>query len=99
MPLFRFHRGSLKESLKTTVIVKNKSELINVILKGNLFNIPKLEIKQYIDFSIEICLPYELTIEQSFDPRCGWYTHYVSINIGEKEKFFMVGMLSEPLEE
>jgi hypothetical protein len=35
MPLFRFHRGGLQDSLDITIIVRDISELMNVIRKSH----------------------------------------------------------------
>lgn len=67
MALFRFHRGSLNESLKTTVIVKNTQELKKHILRELEWTNPELssmKIEQYGD--------------DCFDSRIGWYTYIVT---------------------
>lgn len=99
MPLFRFHRGGLDESLKTTVIVKNMEELKEVIKDSwfDFLDIPTVK-SNFEDFDVKVFIPYDLTLEQSFDKRCGWYQHYVSCDILEKGNFHMTGFLSEPME-
>lgn len=87
MALFRKHRGLLEDSLKTTVLINSLSDLMNYIkndLKcwGDAIN---------YDFKIKV-EPYG-----GLDERCGWYTHIVSIDLTEKEKFVVIGFLSENL--
>ena len=92
MPLFRFHRGGLHESLQTTVLVKNDIELMIVIassldyemLKNNNWG-ARLKIIPYPD-------------ENNFDARIGWYTHMVLGNILKEDVMHPIGFLSEPLE-
>lgn len=55
-------------------------------------------IKNFPDFDIKIEIPYRLSGVESFDKRCGWYTHYVCVNIMQKNRFDMTGFLSEPME-
>jgi hypothetical protein len=38
MPLFRFHRGGLHDSLQTTIIVKSMEELQRAIMSSSLAN-------------------------------------------------------------
>lgn len=85
MPLFRFHRGNLFDSLETTVIVQNQGELMELLIP----NFPNCT-----DFEIEIN-PYPSN-GSCFDKRCGWYTQLVCLRIG-KEPLSPIGMLSEPL--
>lgn|GEM_PF-3717940 len=99
MPLFRFHRGCLEESLKTTVIVKNREELKKIIYDNWWPWSDNDQVKNYPDFSIKIETSYNVSLDKCFDPRCGWYQHYVSVDIMEKGKFNITGFLSEPLEE
>lgn len=89
MPLFRFHRESLEESLLTTEIVKNKRELIDLIIAFAYYSIPNfnIKIKPYPDE--DICL----------DKRIGWYTQIVTADFQKKDIYYPVGFLSEPLDE
>lgn len=112
MPLFRFHRGSLEESLQTTIIVHSKMDLIKIFSMDNcygkiipiedaqqcdtpIFNCgekPKQAIEGFSDIEIE---PYP-SLEECFDPRCGWFTHAVyGILRGKRQ---IVGILSEDFE-
>lgn len=64
MPLFRFHRGGLEESLKTTVIVRSISELKNIIHDNWSAWNECDQIKNLHDFDIKIFIPYELDLEK-----------------------------------
>lgn len=91
MPLFRFHRGSLKESLKTTVVVKDLNDIVKALFSsmsehfflGRTWS-GRFEIIPYPDD------------ETNFDARIGWYTHLVSCNIYHKDQMTPIGFLSEP---
>ena len=96
MPLFRFHRGGLHESLQTTVIVKTPDDLSNIAFDA---------MKQWVN--IQSINDIELTIEpypteNNFDSRIGWYTQMVSIKCKVKNPHFSniaahpLGFLSEP---
>jgi hypothetical protein len=95
MPLFRIHRGQLSDSLKTTVIVKNKEDLKKAILKEweTWKNAIRKDGSPISDFDIKI-EPYI----GNLDERCGWYTQIVSCNFERKDRFDAVGFLSEPME-
>lgn len=68
---FRFHRGSLDESMKTQTIVNSIEELVIKIEEShNLFT---LKVK-YIRF--EFC---------KFDERIGWNTYYVIAKYEEQK--------------
>jgi hypothetical protein len=98
MPLFRRHRGTLEESLQTTIIVKNRKELIkHLIVDWGQWKI--FDLSEGIPFELKIEIPYKHLDINNFDTRCGWYTHYVSADIMERGKFTLVGFLSEPMEE
>ncbi len=92
MPLFRFHRGSLEESLKTTIIVKTWNDIVRAIVFDDL--VAKENPKWGAEFRIA-SYPNE---ENCFDKRIGWYTQVVSTNLYEENKFHPIGFLSEPLE-
>lgn len=64
---FRFHRGTLEDSLKTLVNFKNKEELYKIICDSFKdfdfkFNIENIEFKH-----------------QGYDERCNWDTYLVHI--------------------
>ena len=91
MPLFRFHRGGLHESLQTTVVVKTFNDMVKEILMSFDEEMLKrqtwgahFEVKPYPDDGY------------NFDPRIGWYTQIVSCNLYEENKLHPVGFLSEP---
>jgi hypothetical protein len=93
MPLFRFHRGSLEESLKTTVIVKNFNDVVKEIVMS--FDHEMLEKQHWgADFKI---IPYPEE-GRNFDHRTGWYNHMVLCNIYEEDKMHPIGFLSEPFD-
>lgn len=105
MPLFRLHRSTYKESIKTTQIVNSIDHLRVIIMHEHLNwclqaheRLNMNVMRKLADFDIKIEIPYKLDKLQSFDERCGWYTHYVSANLFEKDSYFMVGFLSEPLD-
>lgn len=91
MPLFRFHRGGLHESLQTTVIVDNMNELMDVIKTAHEDWLPP----NSEAFGI-IIGPYPGEGE-NFDRRIGWYTQLVTSDIHQKGIFVPEGYLSEPL--
>ena|SRR5215475_7862188 len=99
MALFRFHRGDLMDSLKTTVIVKNMDELINIIKTKHLQiygdDMAKYGASDIEDFEIKV-EPYPAELE-NFDKRIGWYTQIVTSDIHQKGIFQPEGFLSEPL--
>lgn len=93
MPLFRFHRGLLAESLKTTIIVENLNDIIKAIFLSNevigLNNKPEWAVK----FDVR---PYP-SEDRCFDARIGWYTQLVTANLDEEDRMDVIGFLSEPL--
>lgn len=92
MALFRFHRGGLDESLKTTVVVKTFNDMVKAIVMS--FDEDMLKSKTWgAQFKVE---PYP-DKENCFDKRIGWYTHIVTCNLYEKDKMHPVGFLSEEL--
>lgn len=85
MPTFRFHKGSLKESMETCVVVKNKHELALTISTYNYEHgiFENLIIKEYC-----------------FDKRIGWNTHIVLVKPScVTEDPYVVGFLSDNLED
>jgi len=92
MPLFRFHRGDLHESLQTTIIVKTFNDVVKAIVMS--FDEDMLK-KQEWGAKFEI-IPYP-DEENNFDSRIGWYTHMVLCNIYEADKMQPIGFLSEAL--
>lgn len=88
MPLFRFHRGSLEDSLKTTIIVKTFNDMVKAIVNSEIVRNDGSQ-NWGAEFKVR---------QQGFDPRIGWYTQIVLTNIYEKDKMQPVGFLSEPFE-
>jgi hypothetical protein len=70
MPIFRQHRGGLKESLDTSIIVHSKADILDCLNKGPLF--------------IYESIPEEdITIEDyGYDNRIGWFTQIVVLKNG-----------------
>jgi hypothetical protein len=93
MALFRFHRGGLADSLKTTIIVKNREELRNAVKQAvtEMYFIESPD-----DFKLEI-FPYPLE-DKNFDPRIGWFTQMVTLQV-KNINAAPVGFLSEPLDD
>jgi hypothetical protein len=91
MALFRFHRGSLDDSLNTTVVVATQRDLETVIALW------------HADFATE---PFQVNLQiepypsesACFDKRIGWYTHMVTADLEKPGKFLVVGFLSESFE-
>jgi hypothetical protein len=100
MPLFRRQRATLEDSLKTTIIVRNKQELREEIKKDweMWFGHPGAAHCNFNDFNVKVFIPYDLPLELCFDARCGWFCHYVSADLMCKDEYMMVGFLSEPME-
>jgi hypothetical protein len=91
MPLFRFHRGQLDDSLKTTVIVKNMTDLMTVIKQSyDMFKGEK-------NNNFGIITGFYPDEHNCFDKRCGWFTQLVTCDILERGIFLPEGFLSEPL--
>jgi hypothetical protein len=91
MPLFRFQKGSLDESLKTTIIVKTFNEMVKAILDS--FEEPIITRAHWgASFAIK---PYP-SQNNCFDARIGWYTQIVTTNFLEQNKMQPIGYLSEP---
>lgn len=92
MPLFRFHRGGLSESLITTIIVKNKWDLKEKLYYEQLKWRTNLRL---CDFEMQI-QPYP-DESNNFDARIGWYTQIIMVKM-QNESFHPIGFLSEPLD-
>lgn len=88
MALFCFYRGGLEESLKTTVVVKNKEELINHL------KLMETVIPGHYLFDETEITPH--LFDKSFDERTGWYAQIVKIK-AKDNIFYPIGFLSEPL--
>lgn len=97
MALYRKHRGTLEESLKTTIIVRNWEELKKAIFEDWEMwrNAERADGTKLTDnFTVKI-EPYY----GDCDYRCGWYTQIVSANIENINEFHACGFLSEPLHD
>lgn len=93
MPLFRFHRGGLQESLQTTIVVKTFNDVVKAIVMS--FDEEMLA-KQTWGAAFKI-IPYPAE-GKNFDKRIGWYTHMVLCNLYEEKVMAPVGFLSEALD-
>lgn len=95
MPLFRFHKGMLSDSLKTTIIVKNIEELRDALISSwsGWLDDPKSIKSNFQNFKIKI-EPYM----GDMDERIGWYTQIVTSDMLKKDSFCVEGFLSEPME-
>ncbi len=93
MPLFRFHRGGLQESLDTTIIVRTFNDLIKAIVNMDLI------INENPPWNARFIIEPYPSEDNCFDSRIGWYTQIVSTNIFEEDKMHPVGFLSEPMEK
>lgn len=95
MPTFRFHKGSIEDSLKTSIVVKSKKELAESISNFNhasgLYNEinPSVSIGHYVDEKDLKIIPYV------FDSRIGWNTHLVIEKGRCTQEAFIVGFLSD----
>ncbi len=100
MPTFRFHRGSLKDSMDTCIVVKNKNELACAISTHNYASeIFGKDVEGVV--SLSIVFPENLTIkEYCFDKRIGWNTHIVLVKPRcVTQDSYVVGFLSDNLED
>lgn len=88
MALFRFHRGTLEESLKTTIIVPTKEILLKYLHREY----------SHMKDNITISHIYPYPMEDNFDKRIGWYTQIVMMRYGDNNPY-PVGYLSEPLDD
>lgn len=90
MPLFRFHRGGLDESLKTTILVKTFDDLKKALLadfEGQPF---------YPTWDVKITVNPYPSEDNNFDHRIGWFTQMVKGNVYDEDKMHPIGFLSEP---
>ena len=91
MPLFRFHRGGLDESLQTTIVVKTFNDMVRAIVTSNLCDGAN-------DWGLKFKVEAYPNEKECFDPRIGWYTHIVTANLFEEDKMHPIGFLSESLD-
>ena len=89
MPLFRFHRATLEESLTTTLLVGSLEELRSCIDESMAQSMAA----GIVEYDIDVDVNY------TFDRRCGWYSRYVKVRCKDENMgWFVVGVLSEPFE-
>lgn len=98
MPVFRFHRGSLSESMKTCIVVKNKHELWKHIYNFNKATGMLIQDTDHFVISSS-AQPDEIIIKPYiFDERIGWNTHIVLIHSRCVTKDpYVAGFLSDAL--
>lgn len=96
MPVFRFHRGSREESMKTCRVVNNKKHLAELISRWNSAtekestNDDVVRIGSYCSTEDLVIIPY------CFDERIGWNTHIVIRKIGcVTQDDYIEGFLSD----
>lgn len=93
MPLFRFHRPSLEESLKTTIIVKTFNDVVKAIVFDDSFMA-----EHHRGGAIFSVQPYP-DEANNFDKRIGWFTQIVTVNLYKEDEMVPIGFLSEPFGE
>jgi hypothetical protein len=101
MPVFRFHKGSLEDSMKTCVMVKNKKELCEVIFNFNSVTNKPITDNDKLVISSSLSSPEQITISHyCFDKRIGWDTHIVLGYTGCSTRDpFIIGFLSDDLKD
>lgn len=77
---FRFHKGTLEESLKTVTEVSSLEELKKIISEYHTFteDIPDVESLRFD--------------KHVFDSRIGWNTYYVVVKLSNIKEEFVAGM-------
>jgi hypothetical protein len=65
MPLFRFHRSTLEESLRTVRTITSREELIEFVAKELGFTLAEADLK---------------IAAYGFDARTGWSTYIVTVD-------------------
>lgn len=96
MPTFRFHKGSLNESMKTCRVVNNKNELAKLITSWN-HGFERERLKDDPVCIGHYCSPDDLSINfYAFDKRIGWNTHIVMHKSGcVTRDDYVIGFLSD----
>ena len=82
--LFRFHRGSLEDSMNTVREIASYNHLLKIInddWKSWGVELEKIDIKPYV-----------------YDERIGWDTHIVLATEKESGKTYPIGFLNQKLE-
>lgn len=101
MPIFRFHRGSLEDSMKTCFIVKDKKELYEKICRFNKLTNKERSTEDLICISENIPSEESLSVKNYiYDERIGWHTQIVIVkNRCVTIDPYMIGFLSEPFND
>lgn len=76
---FRFHKGSLEESLKTQIEVNTIEELISAI--ENYYS--DTNQNKIVNLKFEYA---------GYDKRIDWNTYYVLVKLNNSSQFFVAGM-------
>jgi hypothetical protein len=87
---FRYHRGSLKDSMETVIEVKDKNDLLDQILSNYADTSFPLDRKDIKNFTIQ---PYG-----GIDKRIGWNTYIVEIDACPPWGRHVAGFTNGPLE-
>lgn len=100
MPTFRFHKGSLEESMETCVVVKNKHELaIELSGHNHAYDVFGKDAKGVFMGSV-VSTENLIIKEYCFDKRIGWNTHIVLVKPRcVTQDPYVVGFLSDNLED
>lgn len=89
MPIFRYHRGGLEDSLKTVVLVKSLKDIEKIAMDfWSDFNLTDKK----INIKVQPYLP-------EIDYRIGWFTQIVMCDFPDPGVFYPIGFLSEPFQE
>lgn len=100
MPTFRFHCGSLEESLKTCEVVNNKRELWDYIFTFNKLTGKRVTNEDVAVISVMVNPDNIKIIPYGFDERIGWNTHMVLIcNQCVTKDPYVIGFLSDNFPE
>ena len=101
MPIFRFHRGSLKDSMKTCFHVKTKEELFNKLWDLNILTNKPISSDDMASICLRVNNIDQLIIrDYMFDKRIGWDTKLVLIgNTCVTRDPYIIGFLSEDFQK
>ena len=78
MPVFRFHRGSLDDSMKTCFVAESKEDLFYKICSFNKLTNAPYKPEDRVCISSNLNSVDQLRIDPYiFDDRIGWNTHIV----------------------
>jgi|ERR1700761_4941812 len=100
MPTFRFHKSTLKESLKTSFHMTDKEDLFYKINNFNKITVEHRKEEDKICISSNLSHKDQLIIKPYiFDERIGWNTQLVIIhNRCITKDPYVIGYLSDPID-